>query len=101
MHLDNLGISYETVASEMAQDERARNLNNFTNPNSGVEVLLITSKIGSVSLNLQCASLLIVVDMFNAFYIFNQTQGRVERIGQLGEAEVHITWMDNTYDQIA
>lgn len=85
----------------MSQEERAKNIRNFTNKTSGVYVLLLTSKIGSVSLNLQCAVLVIVVDMVNAFYLLIQILGRVERIGQIKEAEIYVLWNDLTYDQMA
>lgn len=98
--LRNLGISVEVITAEMTQEERTKSLNVFRS-DSGCHVLLLTSKIGSVSLNLQCASLIIVIDMITAFYILVQILGRVERIGQKGATEVLLLWNDLTYDQIA
>jgi hypothetical protein len=73
----------------------------FNNPKSGVQVLLITTKLGSASLNFHySSSRLIVWELCPSLGIFIQALGRIVRIGQAKKTFIHWLWCDESYDQI-
>ena len=51
--------------------------------------------------NLQCASAIFVLDIPPNFYTLVQVMGRLERIGQRGDTEMFVLWLNHTYDQVA
>jgi hypothetical protein len=76
-------------------------LSQFNDPTSEVCLLLITTALGAVSLNLQAgAACIIVMEIPLSFYMLLQVIGRVNRIGQGKIQRVYLLWTNLSFDQI-
>jgi superfamily II DNA/RNA helicase len=98
--LANLGIRAVSIKSSQTQEERGRHITKFNDPSSDFEVLLVTTALGAVSLNLQSAATIVVMEVPLSFYTLMQIIGRVNRIGQKFQQQVHLLWCDHSYDQM-
>ncbi len=100
--LSNLGYRFLCLKATQTQDERAKVLERFNDPSSDIMILLMTTSLGSVSLNLQgAASRIIVMEIPVSFYVLVQVLGRIYRIGQRQEQFLYLLYTEDTYDQIA
>jgi len=100
-NLNNLGFKYNSINSKMGQEERTRLLEDFNNPDSDTMILLMTSALGAVSVNLQTARRVICMEIPISFYILCQILGRVNRIGQTQEQYLELLFCYSTFDQYA
>lgn len=90
------------LKSNMSQEERTAAIDKFNDPKSDVDVMLFTSALGGVSLNLQSAAArIIIMELPINFYLVLQILGRVNRIGQRWLQKVWMLWVDHSFDQIA
>ncbi|TAQ83067.1 hypothetical protein B7494_g8609 [Chlorociboria aeruginascens] len=100
--LANLGIKQVALRSNQTQEDRTAIIKAFNSTSSDIWVLLLTTALGSTSLNLQeSASCMVVMEIPISFYILTQVLGRVNRIGQKKVQRVYLLWIDQSYDQIA
>jgi SNF2 family DNA or RNA helicase len=90
-----LGINVVALRSNMSQEERTKQIDLFNDPRSNVKVMLFTSALGSISVNLQsCASQIIIIEIPINFYLLVQILGRVNRIGQTRKQKIWMPWID-------
>jgi len=74
----------------MTQEERRHALDEFMDPNSGKDIILVTSALGAVSLNLQAAATVICIEIPISFYILLQILGRINRISQVLAQRIYL-----------
>ena len=101
MNLINLGFRVVSMKAQHTQTERQRMIDDFNNPKSGVQIMLLGMRLGSVSINLQFgAHRMIIMEWFESVQAFLQALGRIYRLGQKHEQWVFVPWIDHSYDQL-
>ncbi|KAG1460998.1 hypothetical protein G6F56_005821 [Rhizopus delemar] len=95
--LQRKGIAYLRYDGSMDVRHRAQAVNKFySDPN--IKVLLVSTKCGSLGLNLTCANRVILLDVWWNPAVENQAIDRVHRIGQKKTVEVHRIFIANTVE---
>ncbi|KAI9280662.1 SNF2 family N-terminal domain-containing protein [Sporodiniella umbellata] len=95
--LQRKGIAYLRYDGSMNVRQRAEAVNKFfDDPN--IKVLLVSTKCGSLGLNLTCANRVILLDIWWNPAVENQAIDRVHRIGQKKNVEVHRIFIANTVE---
>ena len=75
-------IKHISVTGEDSQKEKTRKLELFEKDPDNIQVLILTLKVGSVGLNLQCANMVFIMDPWWNPFTEEQAVGRVYRMGQ-------------------
>ncbi|KAG2235394.1 hypothetical protein INT48_005744 [Thamnidium elegans] len=95
--LKEKGMAYLRYDGSMDIRRRAEAVNQFfDNPN--IRVLLVSTKCGSLGLNLTVANRVILLDVWWNPALENQAIDRVHRIGQTKDVEVHRIFINNTVE---
>ncbi|KAI7850256.1 SNF2 family N-terminal domain-containing protein [Circinella umbellata] len=75
-------IEFTRLDGSQAQAQREKVLTQFSNPQAGIDVLLISLRAGGVGLNLTCADRVIMMDPWWNYAVEAQAIDRVHRLGQ-------------------
>lgn len=95
--LQGKGHRYLRYDGSMDIKQRANTVNMFfDDPN--IKVLLVSTKCGSLGLNLTCANRVILLDVWWNPAIENQAIDRVHRIGQTKSVHVHRIFIKDTVE---
>lgn len=91
------GFKFGRYDGSLSLNERTRVLEQFHNDPT-MEVLLVSTKCGSLGLNLTVANRVILMDVWWNPALENQAIDRVHRIGQTKDVEVHRLFINNTVE---
>jgi ATP-dependent helicase HepA len=89
------GIRCAVFHEGMSLLERDKSAAYFADPDTGAQVMLC-SEIGSEGRNFQFAHHLVLFDLPLNPDLLEQRIGRLDRIGQLNEVEIHVPYLDET-----
>lgn len=95
--LKNRGHKYLRYDGSMDVRQRAETVNKFFD-DPQITVLLVSTKCGSLGLNLTCANRVILLDVWWNPAIENQAIDRVHRIGQTKAVDVHRIFINDTIE---
>ncbi|RCH89099.1 hypothetical protein CU098_000185, partial [Rhizopus stolonifer] len=95
--LKDRGHKYLRYDGSMGIKERADTVSKFYE-DSEYKVLLVSTKCGSLGLNLTCANRVILMDIWWNPALENQAIDRVHRIGQTKPVEVHRIFINHTVE---
>ncbi|ORZ23502.1 SNF2 family N-terminal domain-domain-containing protein [Absidia repens] len=91
------GIKFGRYDGSMAVKTRTAMIETYRNDPS-MEVLLVSTRCGSLGLNLTMANRVILMDVWWNPALENQAIDRVHRIGQTKDVEVHRLFINNTVE---
>jgi DNA repair protein RAD5 len=94
--LNNHQISFCRLDGSLSKSQRESNLNQFK---AGVQVLIVSLKVGCQGLNLTCATRVIILDPWWNPAVENQAIERVHRIGQLKDVVAYRLICMNTVEE--
>ncbi len=92
-------FKYLQVDGAVTGKERARLLDEFRDPNSGVRGLFMTYKVGSQGLNLVQATHCICIEPWWTDATHRQAKARCWRMGQTKEVHVHNVYVRDTIEE--
>lgn len=95
--LKDKGFTYLRYDGSMDVRHRAEAVNKFFD-DPEVKVLLVSTKCGSLGLNLTIANRVIILDVWWNPALENQAIDRVHRIGQTKNVEVHRIFINDTVE---
>ncbi|ORX53054.1 hypothetical protein DM01DRAFT_255647 [Hesseltinella vesiculosa] len=95
--LDSKGIKYGRYDGTMSLQNRNRVIRDFY-ADADMTVLLVSTKCGSLGLNLTMANRVILMDIWWNPALENQAIDRVHRIGQTKDVVVHRIFVNNTVE---
>lgn len=95
--LSDKGYKYLRYDGSMNIKQRANTVGKFFD-DPEVKVLLVSTKCGSLGLNLTCANRVILMDVWWNPALENQAIDRVHRIGQSKPVEVHRIFINDTVE---
>jgi len=95
--LNDRGYKYLRYDGSMDIKQRADTVGKFFD-DPEVKVLLVSTKCGSLGLNLTCANRVILMDVWWNPALENQAIDRVHRIGQSKSVDVHRIFISDTVE---
>ncbi|KAI8340055.1 SNF2 family N-terminal domain-containing protein [Chlamydoabsidia padenii] len=95
--LERDGIKFGRYDGAMSLAGRTKVLENFHN-DPAMDVLIVSTKCGSLGLNLTVANRVILMDVWWNPALENQAIDRVHRIGQTKDVHVHRLFINNTVE---
>lgn len=95
--LEDRGYKYLRYDGSMDIKQRADTVSKFFD-DPEVKVLLVSTKCGSLGLNLTCANRVILMDVWWNPALENQAIDRVHRIGQQKPVDVHRIFINDTVE---
>ncbi len=88
------------VHSDIKSDQRQDLFDLFTNPNSNIQIGLISLGTGSTGLNFICCRLCIYADLSFDMIAETQSEGRCRRIGQTNKVILRFLQLDHSTDEM-
>ncbi|MEQ9450682.1 MAG: RNA polymerase-associated protein RapA [Pseudomonadales bacterium] len=98
LHL-NIGVRSAAFYEDLSIIERDRAAAYFADPEAGAQTL-ICSEIGSEGRNFQFAHHLVLLDLPLNPDLLEQRIGRLDRIGQTSDIEIHVPYIANTAQEV-
>ena len=94
------GIRYLRLDGSTKSEDREQRMNLFNQPNSPIDVFLLSTRAGGLGLNLQTADTVIIFDSDWNPQMDLQAQDRVHRIGQEKEVIVLRLITNNSIEEV-